>query len=114
MQNLSLYKNAWCLYIYKLLLSYVLEVRGLGQTTRFVFGEDCKKRMSESFACMDDASSGKGLAWEKCEKERNELRDLVINCKDDIAQGYLMDYIIQVFPDEYHLQTLETLLGTCP
>lgn len=38
----------------------------------------------------------------------------VVNCKDEIAQGYLMDCIIQVFPDEYHLQTLETLLGACP
>lgn len=25
-----------------------------------------------------------------------------------------MECIIQVFPDEYHLQTLETLLGACP
>lgn len=38
----------------------------------------------------------------------------VVNCKDEIAQYYLMDCIIQVFPDEYHLQTLETLLGACP
>eukprot|EP00262_Sarcandra_glabra_P014219 TRINITY_DN40_c3_g1_i2.p1 TRINITY_DN40_c3_g1~~TRINITY_DN40_c3_g1_i2.p1 ORF type:complete len:768 (+),score=152.45 TRINITY_DN40_c3_g1_i2:216-2306(+) len=81
---------------------------------------------------------------EKREKERSELRDLVgknlhvlsqiegvdldmykdtvlprvleqvVNCKDEIAQYYLMDCIIQVFPDEYHLQTLETLLGACP
>lgn len=81
---------------------------------------------------------------EKLEKERNELRDLVgknlhvlsqiegidlemyrdtvlprvleqiVNCKDDLAQYYLMDCIIQVFPDEYHLQTLETLLSACP
>ncbi|VFQ82213.1 unnamed protein product [Cuscuta campestris] len=81
---------------------------------------------------------------EKREKERNELRDLVgknlhvlsqiegvdldmykeivlprvleqvVNCKDELAQCYLMDCIIQVFPDEYHLQTLETLLGACP
>ncbi|KAI3922606.1 hypothetical protein MKX01_006295 [Papaver californicum] len=81
---------------------------------------------------------------EKREKERNELRDLVgknlhvlsqiegvdldmykdtvlprileqvVNCKDEIAQYYLMDCIIQVFPDDYHLQTLETLLGSCP
>ncbi|XP_073021908.1 vacuolar protein sorting-associated protein 35B-like [Primulina eburnea] len=80
---------------------------------------------------------------EKLEKERNELRDLVgknlhvlsqiegvgleiyrdsvlqrvleqvVNCKDELAQYYLMDCIIQVFPDEYHLQTLETLLGAC-
>lgn len=81
---------------------------------------------------------------EKQEKERNELRDLVgknlhilsqiegddlemyrdtvlprileqvVNCKDELAQNYLMDCIIQVFPDEYHLQTLDILLGACP
>ncbi|XAR61637.1 hypothetical protein NMG60_11016112 [Bertholletia excelsa] len=81
---------------------------------------------------------------EKVDKERNELRDLVgknlhvlsqiegidlemykdtvlprvleqvVNCKDELAQFYLMECIIQVFPDEYHLQTLETLLGVCP
>ncbi|KAK6150276.1 hypothetical protein DH2020_015208 [Rehmannia glutinosa] len=38
----------------------------------------------------------------------------VVNCKDELAQYYLMDCIIQVFPDEYHLQTLETLLNACP
>ncbi|KAH0897952.1 hypothetical protein HID58_047520 [Brassica napus] len=38
---------------------------------------------------------------------------LVVNCKDDFAQYYLMECIIQVFPDEYHLQTLETLLAAC-
>ncbi|XP_010679886.2 vacuolar protein sorting-associated protein 35A [Beta vulgaris subsp. vulgaris] len=78
------------------------------------------------------------------EKERSELRDLVgknlhvlsqiegvdldmykesvlprvleqvVNCKDELAQYYLMDCIIQVFPDEYHLQTLDVLLGACP
>ncbi|KAL7143716.1 hypothetical protein ABFS83_08G210800 [Erythranthe nasuta] len=81
---------------------------------------------------------------DKREKERSELRELVgknlhvlsqiegvdlemykeivlprlleqiINCKDELAQYYLMDCIIQVFPDEYHLQTLETLLNACP
>ncbi|KAH9617263.1 hypothetical protein KSS87_006889 [Heliosperma pusillum] len=38
----------------------------------------------------------------------------VVNCKDDLAQYYLMDCMIQVFPDEYHLQTLDILLGACP
>ncbi|XP_010521046.1 PREDICTED: vacuolar protein sorting-associated protein 35A-like, partial [Tarenaya hassleriana] len=81
---------------------------------------------------------------ERREKERSELRDLVgknlhvlsqlegvdldlyrdtvlprvleqiVNCRDEIAQYYLMDCIIQVFPDEYHLQTLDVLLGACP
>ncbi|KAK8512572.1 hypothetical protein V6N13_082886 [Hibiscus sabdariffa] len=87
---------------------------------------------------------GPGGVKEKREKERSELQDLVgknlhvlsqiegvdlemyketvlprvleqvVNCKDDLAQYYLMDCIIQVFPDEYHLQTLETLLSACP
>ncbi|KAL4335913.1 hypothetical protein GQ457_07G027160 [Hibiscus cannabinus] len=85
-----------------------------------------------------------GRAREKRKKERSELQDLVgknlhvlgqiervdldmyketvlprvleqvVNCKDDLGQYYLMDCIIQVFPDEYHLQTLEALLGACP
>ncbi|CAH9054872.1 unnamed protein product [Cuscuta europaea] len=38
----------------------------------------------------------------------------VVNCKEVLAQYYLMDCIIQVFPDEYHLQTLEILLTACP
>jgi len=37
----------------------------------------------------------------------------VVNCKDQIAQQYLMEVIIQVFPDEFHLQTLEPFLHTC-
>ncbi|XP_062164059.1 vacuolar protein sorting-associated protein 35B-like isoform X1 [Alnus glutinosa] len=87
---------------------------------------------------------GPGRLREKLEKERSELRDLVgknlhvlsqiegvdlemykdtvlprvleqiVNCKDELGQYYLMDCIIQVFPDEYHLQTLETLLSACP
>ncbi|KAF7828980.1 vacuolar protein sorting-associated protein 35A-like [Senna tora] len=81
---------------------------------------------------------------EKQEKERSELRDLVgknlhvlsqiegvdldmykdvvlprvleqvVNCKDELTQFYLMDCLIQVFPDEYHLQTLDVLLGAFP
>ncbi|KAM6543606.1 hypothetical protein CsatB_008053 [Cannabis sativa] len=85
-----------------------------------------------------------GPQKEKMEKERRELRDLVgknlhvlsqiegvdlemyketvlprvleqvVNCKDDLAQYYLMECIIQVFPDDYHLQTLDTLFSACP
>ncbi|XP_021755314.1 vacuolar protein sorting-associated protein 35B-like isoform X2 [Chenopodium quinoa] len=87
---------------------------------------------------------GSARVKEKREKERNELRDLVgknlhilsqiegvdlelyrdtvlprileqvVNSKDELAQHYLMDCIIQVFPDEYHLQTLDVLLAACP
>lgn len=41
------------------------------------------------------------------------LLEQIVNCKDAIAQEYLMDVVIQVFPDDFHLQTLESFLGTC-
>ena len=34
--------------------------------------------------------------------------------RGDIAQPYLMDAVTQVFPDDFHLETLETLLGAVP
>eukprot|EP01111_Echinosteliopsis_oligospora_P010949 TRINITY_DN3495_c0_g1_i3.p1 TRINITY_DN3495_c0_g1~~TRINITY_DN3495_c0_g1_i3.p1 ORF type:complete len:808 (-),score=241.77 TRINITY_DN3495_c0_g1_i3:207-2630(-) len=37
----------------------------------------------------------------------------IINCKDRIAQQYLMEVLIQVFPDEFHLATLEQVLAAC-
>ena len=41
------------------------------------------------------------------------LLEQIINCKDVIAQEYLMDCIIQVFPDEFHLQSLDPFLTAC-
>lgn len=37
----------------------------------------------------------------------------ILACKDTIAQSYLMECIIQVFPDDFHLGTLEAFLQTC-
>ncbi|KAK2704166.1 vacuolar protein sorting-associated protein 35-like [Artemia franciscana] len=37
----------------------------------------------------------------------------VVSCRDAIAQEYLMECIIQVFPDEFHLVTLKTFLQAC-
>ena len=37
----------------------------------------------------------------------------MINCNDEIAQEYLMECIIQVFPDEFHVKTLEVYLRAC-
>jgi len=42
-----------------------------------------------------------------------KLVEQIVSCRDVIAQQYLMECIIQAFPDEYHLKTLETLLTTC-
>ena len=41
------------------------------------------------------------------------ILEQIQNCKDVIAQEYLMDVLIQVFPDEFHLATLDTYLSTC-
>ena len=38
----------------------------------------------------------------------------ITSCRDPLSQAYLMDCIIQVFPDEFHLETLEIFLGVCP
>ncbi|KAG0317521.1 Vacuolar protein sorting-associated protein 35 [Dissophora globulifera] len=35
----------------------------------------------------------------------------IVSCKDVIAQEYLMEVIIQVFPDDFHLRTLAPLLS---
>eukprot|EP00744_Colponema_vietnamica_P004664 GILI01006925.1.p1 GENE.GILI01006925.1~~GILI01006925.1.p1 ORF type:complete len:820 (-),score=293.42 GILI01006925.1:31-2424(-) len=42
-----------------------------------------------------------------------KLLEQVVACKDQIAQQYLMDCIVQVFPDEFHLYTLEAYLEAC-
>eukprot|EP01097_Dermamoeba_algensis_P001039 TRINITY_DN1396_c0_g1_i2.p1 TRINITY_DN1396_c0_g1~~TRINITY_DN1396_c0_g1_i2.p1 ORF type:complete len:741 (-),score=198.77 TRINITY_DN1396_c0_g1_i2:515-2737(-) len=41
------------------------------------------------------------------------ILEQIVNCKDQIAQQYLMECIIHVFPDEFHLSSLERLLETC-
>ena len=38
----------------------------------------------------------------------------VVSCRDDIAQQYLMQCIIQGFPDDFHLGTLSGLLAALP
>ncbi|XP_040185397.1 vacuolar protein sorting-associated protein 35 [Rana temporaria] len=41
------------------------------------------------------------------------ILEQVVNCRDALAQEYLMECIIQVFPDEFHLQTLNPFLRSC-
>eukprot|EP00640_Fibrocapsa_japonica_P001640 CAMPEP_0113943164 /NCGR_PEP_ID=MMETSP1339-20121228/19545_1 /TAXON_ID=94617 /ORGANISM="Fibrocapsa japonica" /LENGTH=484 /DNA_ID=CAMNT_0000947961 /DNA_START=67 /DNA_END=1517 /DNA_ORIENTATION=+ /assembly_acc=CAM_ASM_000762 len=40
------------------------------------------------------------------------ILEQVSGCRDSLAQTYLMDCIIQVFPDEFHLTTLRPFLDT--
>ncbi|PXF41784.1 Vacuolar protein sorting-associated protein 35B [Gracilariopsis chorda] len=37
----------------------------------------------------------------------------IVKCNDSIAQEYLADCIAQVFPDDFHLQTLEEFMHMC-
>lgn len=41
------------------------------------------------------------------------ILEQVVSCRDAIAQEYLMECIIQVFPDEFHLATLSPFLKSC-
>jgi vacuolar protein sorting-associated protein 35 len=41
------------------------------------------------------------------------ILEQVVSCRDYIAQEYLMECIIQVFPDEFHLETLNSFLKAC-
>lgn len=41
------------------------------------------------------------------------ILEQVVNCKDVIAQEYLMEVVIQVFTDDFHLHTLGPFLSTC-
>jgi vacuolar protein sorting-associated protein 35 len=43
-----------------------------------------------------------------------KILEQIVACGDPLAQAYLMDCIIQVFPDEYHIETLSILLAVCP
>ncbi|KAJ1479796.1 putative vacuolar sorting protein [Baffinella frigidus] len=41
------------------------------------------------------------------------ILEQVVSCKDQIAQQYLMERLVGVFPDEFHLRTLTELLTAC-
>ena len=41
------------------------------------------------------------------------ILEQVVSCRDALAQEYLMECIIQVFPDEFHIKTLEVYLKSC-
>eukprot|EP01122_Echinamoeba_exundans_P013537 TRINITY_DN5923_c0_g2_i1.p1 TRINITY_DN5923_c0_g2~~TRINITY_DN5923_c0_g2_i1.p1 ORF type:complete len:827 (-),score=251.60 TRINITY_DN5923_c0_g2_i1:18-2384(-) len=42
-----------------------------------------------------------------------KILEQIVQCKDTIAQQYLMDSIIQAFSEEFHLKTLQLLLKSC-
>lgn len=42
-----------------------------------------------------------------------KILEEVVDCKDKMAQTYLMDCLIQVFPDDFHFATLNEFLTAC-
>ncbi|KAJ3298254.1 Vacuolar protein sorting-associated protein 35 [Rhizoclosmatium sp. JEL0117] len=53
-----------------------------------------------------------GLGWEHFKATvLPSILGEVVNCKDPIAQDYLMDIIIQVFPEDFHFRTLDLFLS---
>ena len=45
-----------------------------------------------------------------CEQVLPQILEQVVNCKDAIAQQYLMECLAQVFPVEFHIPTLPAWL----
>jgi vacuolar protein sorting-associated protein 35 len=43
-----------------------------------------------------------------------QILDHIVVVGDPLSQAYLMDCLVQVFPDEYHIETLPILLNVCP
>lgn len=42
-----------------------------------------------------------------------KLLEQVLACKDDLAQSYIMDCIVQRFPDDYHAATYASFFSAC-
>ena len=43
-----------------------------------------------------------------------QILEHIVVCGDPLSQAYLMDCLVQVFPDEYHIETMPILLNVCP
>lgn len=44
----------------------------------------------------------------------SQILDHIVEVGEPLSQAYLMDCLVQVFPDEYHIETLPILLNVCP
>jgi vacuolar protein sorting-associated protein 35 len=48
---------------------------------------------------------------ENYKKILNPLLEQIVQCRDVLAQEYLLEVVTQVFPDEFHLHTLDQFLS---
>lgn len=62
---------------------------------------------------IDDYEGGENYSSENYYKEKifPIITEQIIQCRDHLAQSYLIDVLIQIFPDNFHFSTLETLLN---
>lgn len=62
---------------------------------------------------IDDYDGDKGYSNEQFYKENifPTITEQIIQCRDHLAQSYLIDVLIQIFPDNFHFLTLDSLLN---
>ena len=85
-----------------------MQYTGSDRSRREADRQDVNMLVGESITRLSDL---KGIDIEIYKTTlQPKLFDIVHNCNDPISQQYLMDSIIQVFTDDFHLKTLEKLL----
>ncbi|CUM66430.1 uncharacterized protein PRCAT00004094001 [Priceomyces carsonii] len=62
---------------------------------------------------IDDYSGDKDYSSVKYYQKKifPVITEQIIQCRDHLAQSYLVDVLIQIFPDDFHFATLESLLN---
>ncbi|MDR3547271.1 MAG: hypothetical protein P4M11_03155 [Candidatus Pacebacteria bacterium] len=70
---------------------------------------EAEMMVGENLVCI---SNLKGVDKEKYKAAvLPRIAEVVLGCKDAELQQYLMDAVVQAFPDDFHLYTLEDFLG---
>ncbi|SGZ58028.1 CIC11C00000000615 [Sungouiella intermedia] len=62
---------------------------------------------------IDDYDGGDEYSSEQFYKENifPTITEQIIQCRDHLAQSYLIDVLVQIFPDNFHFLTLDSLLN---
>lgn len=62
---------------------------------------------------IDDYDGGENYSSELYYKEKifPIITEQIIQCRDHLAQSYLIDVLVQIFPDNFHFSTLDGLLN---
>lgn len=62
---------------------------------------------------IDDYEGGENYSNEQYYKEKifPIITEQIIQCRDHLAQSYLIDVLVQIFPDNFHFSTLDGLLN---